>query len=282
LRALNEPRAARLRDAPSCKAGDKILRQAAISQPYPFGYPAGVSGISNIVILTGAGISAESGLATFRGPDGLWEGHRVEDVCTPEALARDPVMVHRFYDARRAALADVEPNAAHAALARLDAQWPGELLIVTQNVDDLHERAGAKRLLHIHGELRSALCAACGARQPWETPMLPANSAQGGFAAPQCSACDAHALRPDIVFFGEMPYQMERIEQAISRADLFVSIGTSGAVYPAAGFVRTARHRGAGTLELNLDPSEGSIFFDETRLGPASELVPSWVEELLA
>ena len=261
---------------------DKILRPAAISQPYPFGYRAGVGGISNIVILTGAGISAESGLATFRGPDGLWEGHRVEDVCTPEALARDPVMVHRFYDARRAALAEVQPNAAHVALARLDAHWPGELLIVTQNVDDLHERAGAKRLLHMHGELRSALCANCDARRPWEGPMLSAGSAPAAFAAPQCAACGAAALRPDIVFFGEMPYQMERIEQAISRADLFVSIGTSGAVYPAAGFVRTARYRGAWTLELNLDPSEGSIFFDETRLGPASALVPAWVDELLA
>jgi NAD-dependent deacetylase len=233
--------------------------------------------IRNIVILTGAGVSAESGLATFRGPDGLWEGHRVEDVCTPEALARDPVMVHRFYDTRRAALASVAPNPAHLALARLDAEWPGELLIVTQNVDDLHERAGARRMLHMHGQLLSSLCARCGDQRPWEGAML----AQGPFAPPGCPACGAAAIRPDIVFFGEMPYEMERIDAAIARADLFVSIGTSGAVYPAAGFVRTARHYGARTLELNLDPSEGSTYFDETRLGAAGELVPAWVEELL-
>jgi len=227
---------------------------------------------TNIVILTGAGVSAESGLATFRGPGGLWEGHRVEDVCTPEALAGDPDLVHRFYDARRAALATVEPNAAHRALAKLDAEWPGELLIVTQNVDDLHERAGAKRLLHMHGELNSALCASCGARSGWTGAMPPGTL---------CSACGEHALRPDIVFFGEMPYAMDRIERAIAGADLFVSIGTSGAVYPAAGFVQTARYHGAETLEMNLEPSAGSAYFAETRLGPASELVPSWVEGLL-
>lgn len=226
----------------------------------------------NIVVLTGAGISAESGLATFRGPDGLWEGHRVEDVCTPEALARDPVLVHRFYDARRAALTRVAPNPAHIALARLDAAWPGELLIVTQNVDDLHERAGARRMLHMHGELRSALCAACGRRHRWDGPMG---------ARPPCPACGVAALRPDIVFFGEMPYGMTRIEQALATADLFVSIGTSGAVYPAAGFVRTARMHGAATLEINLEPSQGSALFDETRIGPAGVLVPEWVEAVL-
>ena len=226
----------------------------------------------NIVILTGAGISAESGIATFRGPGGLWEGHRVEDVCTPAALARDPALVHRFYDLRRAALATVSPNPAHEALARLDREWPGELLIVTQNVDDLHERAGAQRMLHMHGELRSALCAACGTRFPWSEALPPGTV---------CPACAAAALRPDIVFFGEMPYRMERIEDAVSRADLFVSIGTSGAVYPAAGFVQLARHHGAATLELNLDPSEGSAWFDESRLGPAGTLVPAWVDEVL-
>lgn len=228
--------------------------------------------VRNIVILTGAGISAESGLATFRGPGGLWEGHRVEDVCTPEALADDPALVHRFYDARRGALATVEPNAAHRALARLDAEWPGELLIVTQNVDDLHERAGAKRLLHMHGELNSALCAACTTRVPWTGDMPPGT---------RCAACGAPMMRPDIVFFGEMPYEMDRIERALSGADLFVSIGTSGAVYPAAGYVQTARYHGAKTLEMNLDPSAGSAYFSETRLGPASELVPEWVDELL-
>ena len=220
----------------------------------------------SIVILTGAGISAESGLATFRGPDGLWEGHRVEDVCTPEALARDPATVHRFYDERRAKLAQVAPNAAHQALARLDKGWPGELLIVTQNVDDLHERAGATRLLHMHGELKSALCAACGAAAPWTDALPP---------------CGEPRLRPDIVFFGEMPYQMDRIFAALENADLFVSIGTSGAVYPAAGFVQTARDAGARTIELNLEPSAGSALFDETRLGPATRLVPELVDMLL-
>ncbi|MFM9976976.1 MAG: NAD-dependent deacylase [Sphingomonadaceae bacterium] len=228
--------------------------------------------IESIVILTGAGISAESGLATFRGPDGLWEGHRVEDVCTPEALVQDPHQVHRFYDERRAALSRVEPNAAHRALARLDAEWNGDLLVVTQNVDDLHERAGARRLIHMHGELNSALCAACGDRGPW-TGRLPPGTA--------CGACDALALRPDIVFFGEMPYAMDRIYRAISDCDLFVSIGTSGAVYPAAGFVEAARGAGAGTLELNLERSAGSGFFHESRLGPAGMLVPAWVDAVL-
>ena len=229
--------------------------------------------ISNIVILTGAGISAESGLATFRGPEGLWEGHRVEDVATPEAFARDPVLVHRFYDARRANLKTVAPNAAHLALARLDAEWPGELLIVTQNVDDLHERAGAKRILHMHGELRSAWCLACDARSRWEEDL-------GDH--PPCPSCGvAGRLRPDIVWFGEMPYAMEAIDAALMNADLFVSIGTSGAIYPAAGFVQTARYRGAETLEMNLEPSLGSFHFDESRTGRAGDLVPQWVEEML-
>ena len=230
--------------------------------------------VRNIVVLTGAGISAESGLATFRGPDGLWEGHRVEDVCTPEAFARDPELVHAFYDARREALASALPNPAHEALARLDEQWPGELLIVTQNVDDLHERAGAKRLVHMHGELAKGWCLSCNARFDWEGPM--------GTSA-ECPSCGAAGLvRPDIVWFGEMPYEMDRIEEALRRCDLFVSIGTSGAVYPAAGFVQTARHCGAATLEMNLEPSLGSFLFDESRVGRAGELVPQWVEEVLS
>jgi len=228
--------------------------------------------IRNIVILTGAGISAESGLATFRGPDGLWEGHRVEDVCTPEALARNPALVHRFYDERRARLDAVKPNPAHEALAALDAEWPGNLLLVTQNVDDLHERAGTRRLIHMHGELRSALCAACGKAIPWSAPLPPETT---------CAGCGKPRLRPDIVFFGEMPYEMAVIDEALRRADLFVSIGTSGAVYPAAGFVQTARHVGAHALELNLEPSAGSVYFDESRMGPASLLVPALVRELL-
>jgi NAD-dependent deacetylase len=229
--------------------------------------------IRNIVILTGAGVSAESGLATFRGPDGLWEGHRVEDVCTPEAYARDPALVHAFYDARRAKLGTVQPNAAHEALARLDVDWPGELLLVTQNVDDLHERAGSKRLLHMHGELARGWCLACDERFPWTGPM--------GEAA-HCPSCSVEGqVRPDIVWFGEMPYEMDRIEQAVRDCDLFVSVGTSGAVYPAAGFVQTARYCGAQTLEINLEPSLGSVYFDESRIGRAGELVPAWVAEVL-
>jgi NAD-dependent deacetylase len=252
----------------------------------------------NLVVLTGAGISAESGLATFRGPDGLWEGHRVEDVCTPEAFARDPALVHQFYDARRARLAEVEPNGAHIALARLDAEWPGDLLIVTQNVDDLHERAGAKRLLHMHGQLDRGWCLGCGERFPWNGPMSPSSvrpersrgtleavstslDANGNpNACPSCGALGQ--VRPDIVWFGEMPYEMDRIEAALRTADVFVSIGTSGAVYPAAGFVQTARHCGAHCVEMNLEPCLGCFFFNESRLGPASELVPAWVEALIS
>ena len=229
--------------------------------------------MSSIVILTGAGISAESGLATFRAADGLWEGHRVEDVATPEAFARDPALVHDFYDARRARLGEVEPNAAHVALARLDQQWPGDLLIGTQNVDDLHERAGARRLLHMHGELLRGWCLACDERFRWTGPM-------GDTAS--CPSCQlSGSVRPDIVWFGEMPYAMERIEAALGGCDLFISIGTSGAVYPAAGFVQTAKYCGAATLEINLDPSMSSSFFDESRTGRAAELVPAWVEQVL-
>ena len=236
--------------------------------------------IHNIVILTGAGISQESGLPTFRtmanGQMGWDTGltvHPLEDVATPEAFGRDPALVHAFYDARRAKLASVEPNAAHRALAKLDSNWPGELLLVTQNVDDLHERAGSRRLIHMHGELKKGWCLACGDRSAWDGPM-------GEQACcPQCG--EAGKVRPDIVWFGELPYEMERIEAALQRCDLFVSIGTSGAVYPAAGFVQTARYCGAHCLEMNLEPSQGSIFFHESRIGKAGDLVPAWVEELL-
>ena len=227
----------------------------------------------NIVVLTGAGVSAESGIDTFRGGGGLWEQHRVEDVATPEAFARDSELVLRFYDMRRAAIQTREPNAAHEALARLDRDFRGELLIVTQNVDDLHERAGAKRVLHMHGTHLNAWCTACDTRSPWRGTLID---------RPPCPACGAAALRPDVVWFGEMPYEMDRIYTALRRADLFVSVGTSGAVYPAAGFVRDARELGVRTLELNLERSQGSAWFDETRLGPATELVPEWVEEMLA
>ena len=232
--------------------------------------------IRNIVILTGAGVSAESGIDTFRaganGGPSLWEQHRVEDVATPEGFARDPDLVLRFYDMRRAAIQTKQPNPAHEALARLDAQWPGELLIVTQNVDDLHERAGAKRVLHMHGEHLNAWCTACDARSPWRKTLI---------ERPPCPACGEQALRPDVVWFGEMPYRIGEINAALREADLFVSIGTSGAVYPAAGFVRTARELGASTLELNLERSQGSRWFAQTRLGTAGELVPAWVEEVL-
>lgn len=231
-----------------------------------------MTNIRNIVVLTGAGISAESGIDTFRDAGGLWEQHRVEDVATPEGFARDPDLVQRFYDARREAVRKVSPNAAHKALARLDAVWEGDLLIVTQNVDDLHERAGAKRVLHMHGELLSALCSRCEARHRWSDPL---------FERPACPGCGEHTLRPDVVWFGEMPYEMGRIYAALRRADLFVSIGTSGAVYPAAGFVREAKELGTRTLELNLERGEGSYWFDESRQGKAGDLVPEWVSQLL-
>jgi NAD-dependent deacetylase len=217
-------------------------------------------------------VSAESGIDTFRGGGGLWEQHRVEDVATPEAFARDPDLVLRFYDMRRASIQEKQPNAAHFALAKLDIEWPGELLIVTQNVDDLHEKAGARRVLHMHGEHLKAWCTACGTRPRWTAPLID---------RPKCPHCGERALRPDVVWFGEMPYRIDEIYTALRAADLFVSIGTSGAVYPAAGFVRDARELGAATLELNLERSEGSAWFDESRLGPASALVPKWVEEVL-
>jgi NAD-dependent deacetylase len=231
-----------------------------------------------IVVLTGAGISAESGVPTFRGPDGLWEGHRLEDVATPEAFVRNPALVQRFYDARRAALADVAPNPAHQALARLDAALDTErgddFLLVTQNVDDLHERAGVTRLIHMHGELKRVRCLACGAAPLWDGPLADPH------VCPACGTADR--LRPDIVWFGEMPYEMDRIQRALSRCTLFVSIGTSGAVYPAAGFVDLARRVNAQTLELNLDESAATWSFAESRRGPAGKLVPEWVAEVLS
>lgn len=228
--------------------------------------------MARIVVLTGAGISAESGLRTFRAADGLWEEHHIEDVATPEGFARDPELVLRFYNARRAAAAAATPNAAHRALARLEADGRHEVLIVTQNVDDLHERGGSRSLIHMHGALTGALCARCGHR--WTAPAVMRVS-------DPCPACARPAARPDIVWFGEMPYRMEEIWQALRRADLFVSIGTSGNVYPAAGFVADAGHAGVETLELNLEPSAGSRLFDAARHGPATRIVPEWVAEML-
>lgn len=229
--------------------------------------------MTKIVILTGAGISAESGLGTFRDEGGLWSQHRIEDVATPEGFARDPGLVQRFYNARRAQAAEARPNAAHAALARLQADWPGEVVIVTQNVDDLHEKGGARDVLHMHGTLAGALCSACGHRWP----------APGEMAAGEpCPACNGPTARPDIVWFGEMPYFMDAIFDHLMTADLFAAIGTSGQVYPAAGFVQEAGAAGAHTVELNLEPSATVSRFDETFFGPATRTVPQWVERLLA
>ncbi|MBO9406478.1 NAD-dependent deacylase [Shimia sp. R9_1] len=228
---------------------------------------------TNIVILTGAGISAESGLGTFRDEGGLWAQHRIEDVATPEGFARNPDLVHEFYNARRANAAEAAPNAAHYALAELEAKLDGTLLIVTQNVDSLHEKAGSKNVLHMHGILAGALCAACGHR--WEAPAVMAKE-------DPCPACAAPQTRPDVVWFGEIPYEMERIEDALSAADIFVSIGTSGEVYPAANFVSHADYIGAHTVELNLEPSAGASRFAEVHLGPATETVPQWVASELA
>ena len=228
-----------------------------------------------IVILTGAGISKESGLSTFRDAEGIWSKVRVEDVATPEAFARDPRHVHEFYNARRdRLLAGVEPNAAHRALARLEAEWPGEVLLVTQNIDDLHERAGSKHLIHMHGEILKGRCTACEGVSDWRRPMSLKS------LCPGCGA--AGRMRVHVVWFGEMPLQMERISGTLSRCDLFISIGTSGNVYPAAGFVQEARiSAGALTVELNLERSLGADLFDTGRYGPASEIVPAYVEVLL-
>jgi NAD-dependent deacetylase len=226
----------------------------------------------NVVVLTGAGISAESGLATFRDSDGLWEGHRAEDVATPEGFAADPEMVQRFYDDRRAGLSAVRPNAAHEALARLEEYLGDDFQLITQNIDDLHERAGSRRVLHMHGRLCMARCTACGEVSHWTGTLVD---------QPPCPACGMRALRPDVVWFGEIPYGMDGIDRVLQRADVFVSIGTSGFVYPAAGFSAYARALGARTIELNLEASETESSFDEARHGRATELVPVWVDEVL-
>lgn len=230
--------------------------------------------MGGIVVLTGAGISAESGLGTFRDAGGVWTQVRLEDVATPQAFDADPARVRAFYDARRASARAAEPNAAHRALADLQTARP-DMLIVTQNVDALHERAGAAEVLHIHGTLDGALCTACGHRWHWAPAAMTATDS--------CAACaQTGTVRPDVVWFGEMPYGLETAYAALETCGLFVAIGTSGAVYPAAGFVETARAAGAATLELNLEPSVGSHLFDETRLGMASEIVPEWVRAMLA
>lgn len=225
-----------------------------------------------IVILTGAGVSAESGLGTFRDKDGLWTRYNLEDVATPQGFGRNPALVHDFYNARRANCAAAAPNAAHLALARLEAALPGEVLLVTQNVDDLHQRAGSKNVIQMHGALMRATCHAC--RHTWPAPpvMHPSDP---------CPACGNARTRPDVVWFGEIPYHMEAIADAIESAEIFAAIGTSGQVWPAAGFAATARQAGAHCVELNTEASDISDTFNEHRLGPATEIVPDWVRNVL-
>ena len=229
--------------------------------------------MTNIVILTGAGISAESGLGTFRDEGGLWAQHRIEDVATPEGFARNPQLVVDFYNARREQAAAAQPNAAHEALARLQREHEGSVTLVTQNVDDLHEKGGSTEVIHMHGQLNSALCSQCENR--WAAPLV----MSVGEACPRCAA---PAARPDIVWFGEMPYAMHVIEERLGEADVFAAIGTSGNVYPAAGFVQLAGYSGAHTVELNLEPSATVSQFNETRFGKASDTVPKWVADMLA
>ncbi len=230
----------------------------------------------NIFVLTGAGISAESGLGTFRDKDGVWARFDPMKLATPEAFARDPHQVHAFYNARRRGLLQARPNAAHLALARLEVGLAerGNLFLCTQNIDDLHERAGSRRVVHMHGELLKARCVACQAVVPW----------RGDLGVDDvCPSCGRSGpLRPHVVWFGEMPLHMDAIHDALHGADLFVAIGTSGSVYPAAGFVAEARAAGVRSCEINLEPSDNARFFDEARYGPATEAVPIWVEAVLA
>ncbi len=226
-----------------------------------------------IVVLTGAGISAESGLGTFRDEDGLWTKYDLNDVATPEGFARNPHMVHDFYNARRRNLLDAKHNEAHTALGQLEKELSGEVLVVTQNIDTLHEQGGSTNIIHMHGELLKARCGACGNVKDWTEDLS---------TGTKCTSClETGYMRPHVVWFGEMPMQMHEIERAISVCDLFVSIGTSGSVYPAAGFVMDARRAGADTVELNLEPSETESLFAEKLYGPATEIVPAYVEQVL-
>ncbi|CCJ92221.1 Sir2 family NAD+-dependent deacetylase [Cronobacter turicensis] len=228
-----------------------------------------------VVVLTGAGISAESGIRTFRAADGLWEEHRVEDVATPEGFARNPQLVQEFYNARRRQLQqpEIKPNAAHLALARLEEAFGDRFLLVTQNIDNLHERAGNKNVVHMHGELLKVRCSQSGQVLEWTGDVTPGD---------KCHCCQFPApLRPHVVWFGEMPLGMDRIYEALARADVFIAIGTSGHVYPAAGFVHEAKLQGAHTVELNLEPSQVGSEFEEKHYGLASQVVPEYVEKLL-
>ncbi|MGL4860994.1 MAG: Sir2 family NAD+-dependent deacetylase [Enterobacteriaceae bacterium] len=228
-----------------------------------------------IAVLTGAGISAESGIKTFRAADGLWEEHRVEDVATPEGYARNPALVQEFYNLRRYQLQQesIAPNAAHYALAELEAVLGNNFLLITQNIDNLHERAGSKRIVHMHGELLKVRCCQSGQVFNWKEDLT---------VEDRCHCCQIPApLRPHVVWFGEMPLGMEKIYQALSQVTCFVAIGTSGQVYPAAGFIHEARANGAHTVELNLEPSDTENLFDEKHYGPATEVVPQYVQQLL-
>ncbi|MEI6034248.1 MAG: NAD-dependent deacylase [Verrucomicrobiae bacterium] len=227
-----------------------------------------------IFVLTGAGISAESGIQTFRGGTGLWEGHRVEDVASPAGFQRDPELVFEFYNVRREKIRGAEPNAAHLALARLEREFPSTVTVVTQNIDDLHERAGSRNVIHMHGEAMKARCQKCEAVAVWE------NNLNGTSVCPECRA--SGSLRPHIVWFGETPLFMEEIYLALSQAGLFISIGTSGQVYPAAGFAEAASRHGIRTMEVNPDSTAISPHFDEHLRGPAGQKVTEWVESLLA
>jgi NAD-dependent deacetylase len=232
-----------------------------------------MSTFDRIVILTGAGLSAESGLGTFRDKDGLWTKYDLSEVATPEGFARNPSRVHDFYNMRRRGIRSAVPNAAHHALAKLEREHRGEVTIITQNIDNLHEAAGSRRLIHMHGELLKSFCIHCHKRCVWQEDLTVDSS---------CPACARKGgMRPDIVWFGEMPYQMDAIERLLQTADLFVSIGTSGTVYPAAGFVSEAYASGAHTVELNLEPSEGASLFAECVHGPATKIVPEWVDAVL-
>ena len=236
---------------------------------------------NHIVVLTGAGISAESGVATFRDKDGIWAKYSIEEVATPEAYARNPTKVLDFYNLRRRGLSGVAPNPAHIALARLERELLGptgktsgrSFHIVTQNVDNLHEAGGSTNVIHMHGELLRGKCRDCDARFDWTGDMSTADT---------CPSCGVPGgVRPDIVWFGEIPYDMDRIAALVNTCDLFVSIGTSGAVYPAAGLVALARRSGAHTVELNLEPSEGVSYFHEAIHGKAGTIVPAFVERVL-
>jgi NAD-dependent deacetylase len=269
-------------DRPGGNARHTAAGGASAGGDAPAAVPGGphrwrTGGAGGIVVLTGAGISKESGLDTFRCADGIWSRVNLEDVATPEGFRRNPPLVHEFYNARRRALVDpaVAPNPAHAALARLEVEWPGEVLIVTQNIDDLHERAGSRNLLHMHGELRKIRCEACEALFDWDDDLSVDHV---------CPACRrARFMRPHVVWFGEMPFGMDAIYDALGRCALFLSVGTSGNVYPAAGFVSHVRmYTRARTVELNLEPSSGATLFAEALYGPASKIVPAFVHRVLS